>query len=190
MMEFTRRLQFGAFLTHHELMGKGVEVGVMRGAFSQRILDSWEGECLYLVDAWQVLDGWMYVKKVTQQHFDCWYRDTIKAVEKHKSRVKILRMLSVEAAKEIADNSLDFVVIDADHRYESVVADIAAWWPKLRVGGLFTGHDYMDAEPTPKHPIRYGVKQAVDEFAASIHATVNATAEDFPTWWFFKEASP
>jgi predicted alpha/beta hydrolase family esterase len=50
---------------------------------------------------------------------------------------------------------LDFVFIDADHKYESVKADIAAWLPKVRPGGHIAGHDYHSDWP--------GVQKAVDE---------------------------
>lgn len=52
---------------------------------------------------------------------------------------------SVNAAKHQADGSLDFVFIDADHTYESVLADIDAWLPKVRSGGILAGHDYVNA---------------------------------------------
>jgi beta-1,4-mannosyl-glycoprotein beta-1,4-N-acetylglucosaminyltransferase len=52
------------------------------------------------------------------------------------------RMTSVEAAKTYDDNSLDFVFIDADHSYESVKEDIIAWYPKIKPGGIISGHDY------------------------------------------------
>ena len=54
------------------------------------------------------------------------------------------------------DRSLDFVVIDAEHGYESVVADISAWLPKLKQGGVLFGHDYG-------HPRFPGVKRAFDK---------------------------
>lgn len=56
-------------------------------------------------------------------------------------RVHIKRMSTLEAAKLIEDGSLDFVFIDADHSYEAALADIRAWEPKVRAGGLIAGHD-------------------------------------------------
>jgi len=53
---------------------------------------------------------------------------------------------SVEAAAQFNDASVDFVFIDADHSYDAVRADIRAWRPKLRAGGLLAGHDYDRAE--------------------------------------------
>lgn len=48
---------------------------------------------------------------------------------------------------------IDLIYIDADHRYEAVKADIEAWRPHLRPGGIIAGHDYHLA----------GVARAVDE---------------------------
>jgi predicted O-methyltransferase YrrM len=62
---------------------------------------------------------------------------------------------SAESASDFADASLDFIFIDAAHDYDSVVKDLAAWWPKLKTNGIFAGHDY------PWHE----VKQAVTEHA-------------------------
>ena len=53
-----------------------------------------------------------------------------------------IRSLSVEAATQFSDNSLDFVYIDASHEYEDVKADIEAWLPKVKVGGTIAGDDY------------------------------------------------
>lgn len=49
---------------------------------------------------------------------------------------------SLTAAAQFADGTLDFVYIDGAHDYDSVVADLAAWTPKVKPGGLIAGHDY------------------------------------------------
>lgn len=74
--------------------------------------------------------------------------------EIHGERAHLVQMDSVEAARSFADNSLDFVFIDADHSYDAVMADIAAWQPKVKPGGWLGGHDY--------HPKKFpGVVKAV-----------------------------
>ena len=57
-------------------------------------------------------------------------------------RVKVLQMRTVEEAELVEDKSLDFVFIDADHSYSGCLADIKAWTPKVRPGGMVSGHDY------------------------------------------------
>jgi hypothetical protein len=61
---------------------------------------------------------------------------------------------SLEAVQDIPDAAYDYVFLDAAHDYESIRADIDAWWPKIKPGGWLAGHDYTDAE---------GVRRAVDE---------------------------
>jgi len=74
---------------------------------------------------------------------------------------------------DVADGSLDFAFIDANHSYEGASADAAAWFPKVKPGGWLCGHDYGNP--------RWGVQRAVDEFAAKIHLPVE-TDED-RTWF-------
>merc|ERR1740121_1526915 len=61
-------------------------------------------------------------------------------------RAQIVDMDSTMAASTVADGELDFVYLDARHDLAGVVADIRAWWPKVRPGGVFAGHDYVDGE--------------------------------------------
>jgi len=56
--------------------------------------------------------------------------------------IEPMRMPSVTAARLFADESVDFVFIDADHSSEAVRADITAWWPKIKAGGTLAGHDW------------------------------------------------
>jgi len=64
------------------------------------------------------------------------------------------RSTSVAAAETFKDGTLDLVYIDADHKWWSVVQDLAAWWPKVRPGGVMLGHDFhlnplMEREDAP-----------------------------------------
>ena len=68
---------------------------------------------------------------------------------------------SIAAAKSYRNAELDFVFLDADHSYEGVTADIDAWLPKIRPGGILAGHDYVDH--TTANGFVYGVKRAVAE---------------------------
>jgi predicted O-methyltransferase YrrM len=49
---------------------------------------------------------------------------------------------SAEAAGHVPDGSLDLVYIDGDHTKAAFLADVRAWRPKVRPGGLLAGHDY------------------------------------------------
>jgi len=59
-------------------------------------------------------------------------------------------------SKTFKDRSIDMVFLDAAHDYESVKLDLESWYPKLKVGATFGGHDYFWSPD--------GVKRAVDEF--------------------------
>ena len=63
----------------------------------------------------------------------------------------------MEAAREVPDESLDFVYIDADHRFDYVMEDIITWSRKVRPGGIVSGHDYFRFRNT-------GVVPAVDVY--------------------------
>lgn len=60
------------------------------------------------------------------------------------TNIRIVKKMSVNAAASLRGEQFDMVFIDADHRYESVKADIAAWLPLIVPGGLICGHDYDD----------------------------------------------
>lgn len=76
-------------------------------------------------------------------------------------RVTKWKMASTDAARMVAPGSLDFVYIDAGHRYEDVRADIRAWLPKVKPGGLIGGHDYAFGSNAIGK--KYGVVRAVHE---------------------------
>ena len=91
-------------------------------------------------------------------------------------RAQIIKSFSVEAASTIPDGSLDFVFIDALHEYEPVKQDMAAWYPKVRKDGIFSGHDYRWEE----------VGKAVNEFSEANRLDGFFTPADSDIWFFVK----
>lgn len=66
---------------------------------------------------------------------------------------------SLMASKAFANASLAGVFIDAAHDYDSVLADLKAWEPKVKEGGIIAGHD-IDAE---------GVQRALADMGWEYH---------------------
>jgi predicted O-methyltransferase YrrM len=64
-------------------------------------------------------------------------------------------MDSVAAARHSKRETLDLVFVDGGHSAEQVQADIKAWAPKLKPGGLMAFHDAVSVN----HP---GVREALD----------------------------
>jgi hypothetical protein len=67
----------------------------------------------------------------------------------YAERVDIMVSDSVTASSVLAVAAFDLIFIDADHRYQPVVADIVAWRSKVRAGGILCGHD-CESRPTPE----------------------------------------
>lgn len=146
----------------------GVEVGVGRGAYSYIILSNSDLKLLYSIDNWN----------------DAAIRtEAERMLKRFGDRNKILYMTSKEASERFADNSLDFVYIDADHVYESVKQDLKLWYPKVKEGGVFAGHDYVDR--ACKYGV-FGVKLAVNKLINKYNQKLFITKERWPSWYFLK----
>lgn len=66
------------------------------------------------------------------------------------------QMESVTAAGNFENESVDAIFIDASHDYENVLADITAWYPKIKRGGIIGYDDHTTG--------MVGVRKAVKEF--------------------------
>lgn len=117
---------------------RGVEIGVEQGKFAEVLCQANPTGHLTCVDAWQTYGG--YREHVTQSKLDGFFALTKERLQAYD--VSYLRMFSVEAAKMVPDNSLDFVFIDGNHTLEHVIADLSAWTPKVKSGGIISGHDF------------------------------------------------
>jgi hypothetical protein len=124
---------------------RGAEIGVLKGKTLFHCLDACPGLSLIGVDQWIWLPPSEDGGSETYEKFDmhCLRAHVMERAKTYGNRCTILEGDSAAMAAHVADASLDYVFIDASHTYESVKRDIAAWAPKVRLGGMVTGHDWQ-----------------------------------------------
>lgn len=152
---------------------KGVEIGVSWG---QNIVDYCKaGLEIYGIDPWEDSEEIPYRKIISipgeyGQTVCGVYRLAKERTEKYPN-CKLIRKRSIDAAKDFANRSLDFVYIDASHDFKDIATDLAIWCHKVKKGGVIAGHDYYSTRNIRQ--IRY-VRYIVDAFAK---------AYDFENFW-------
>ena len=107
---------------------------------------------------------------------DSSYAEFMNKVAPYGDRYLHHKKTSDDAASDFEDESMDFIFIDGLHTYDQVLKDCTNYYPKLKKGCLFCGHDYKTIA---------GVNIAVNEFAliAGINA-VNVMKQD--VWYWIK----
>jgi predicted O-methyltransferase YrrM len=142
----------------------GAEIGCFEGKTTNYLLKRCQDLTIYAVDLWEWRPELFGDRERELQHLrnhEAIKREFDRKTRSYGKRVKVLQGISWEMAKHVADESLDFVFIDADHGYEAVKKDILAWVPKVHERGIISGHD-IDWE---------GVKQACDELLPGYRKT-------------------
>lgn len=151
----------------------GIEVGADDGTTSVHILSNVPGSILHCVDPYHFYVDWngnhMNDRAETFAKFK---RDT----EQFGDRVILHHKMSDDAVDEFEDNAYDFIFIDGLHTYEQVIKDCRNYWPKIKSGGIFAGHDYS---------VIPAVNKAVHEFMQEVgQDEVFTTAND--VWYWIK----
>lgn len=121
------------------------EIGVFQGGNALRLLKM-PLKQLFLIDPYKAYNQYESAKiAYVQAQLDEAKEIMLARIVAHplKDKVKLIIKDSVEASKEFEDNSLDYVYIDGNHSYGSVIKDLNAWYPKIKKGRFLAGHDYM-----------------------------------------------
>lgn len=98
-----------------------------------------------------------------------------------------MRMFFSDALTHFPDEFFDFIYVDAyAHTGQDGGKIFEDWYPKLKPGGIFSGHDY-DKEAWPE------TVAAVDTFAGGLSKNVNFVPVNtsnrhdlFPSWYIIK----
>eukprot|EP00434_Breviolum_minutum_P030960 symbB.v1.2.027380.t1/scaffold2805.1/size71130/7 len=149
------------------------EVGVFMANTSVSLLSLFEDLRMLLVDPSQS----QALEEFYVSPFSI-FTAAMEATQPLRRRATAVLQTSRAAAAWMRPDFLDMVFLDGDHRYESVMDDIKAWWPKLRSGGVLAGHDFAVNFP--------GVVQAAMDFALSQNLRLFMAPE---IWWIFKDRS-
>lgn len=144
--QVVNRLSTGStFVEVGSWKGKSIAFFVVEAVNSGKTI-----EC-YSVDTWEGSSEHADYDILKNDGLFNLFKSNIEPIQEH---IKYIRKPSLLAAEDFADDSIDSVFIDAAHDYDNVKADIQAWIPKVKSGGLIMGHDYLSS----------GVKKAVDEY--------------------------
>ena len=141
----------------------GAEIGVKEGRFVQHMLKVFPDLTMYAVDPWEAQPKGN--ETYLDWNFNLIYNQYKTRTAPYADRVIELREYSQTAAEKVKDRSLDFVFLDAQHDYESIKQDIKLWSPKVKRGGLLSGHDHDDKFP--------GVVRAVGELVKDRNLAAN-----------------
>lgn len=144
--------------------GVGVEVGVEAGKFSSAILSLGRVAHLYSIDPWVPVPNF-YSEATALQAFHL----ATSRLTAFLPRSTVLRQDARIAVQGFPDESLDFVYIDSSHEFDETHDEILCWYPKLKPGGILSGHDYANGPE---------VRRAVDLFAALNGLIAETTEKD------------
>lgn len=164
---------------------EAVEVGVLTGLYSSQILRRLSPRILHLVDPWERQSRREYsdFHTWTQGRWNIARRACERRLQKFSDRVVFHQAKSIDIVEEFGDGSLDFVYLDGNHRYSSVLEDLEAWVKKVRRGGILAGHDFGFSEEDAAH-MHPDVRRAVREFCASMGYTFFLTRDNNQSYYF------
>ena len=172
---------FKQLLTKKNLIG--CEIGVQNGENAQELLNNLSINTIYLVDQWKAYTEVNQEEKdmgyTNQKIVNRWKYSTINRFDKNKQVVIIIGN-SDKTSYLFNTEILDFVYIDANHRFKNVYEDLVNWYPSLKRGGLFCGHDI-----THKY-FGEDIQKALDMFINNynINTNINYIQDD---WYFIKK---
>jgi len=159
----------------------GIEIGTNRADLTLAILSATPHSFVYTIDPWKhedvsnLLPGdELFESGLPQSYHDLNREETKKRllIPEYKDRVEIIPLKSSEAVERFTPNSYDFVWIDGNHSKSAITSDLELYYPLVKEGGIFGGHDYLCV-----HPLTEIIKE---KFGDKI-----ITGDDF-TWWVIK----
>jgi hypothetical protein len=140
---------------------RGAEIGVAEGKFSEVLCKVNPDLHLLCVDPWHSYKSNPQSKTKEKDEFA--YRETQRRLAPYPN-VKLDMRLSMDAVRDVDDESLDFVNIDGHHGFRYVMLDLLHWSMKARSGGVILLDDYIYLD---RKRWGSGVVEAVQAFTSA-----------------------
>jgi len=152
----------------------GIEIGVERGGSAFNLLENSDVKILYLIEPYLPytdLEGEHVCDEHCQKNNKKICLDTLK----NFTNFQLIEKSSDEAFNFFEDESLDYIFIDGLHTYEQCYKDMENYYPKLKKGGLFYGHDFTYVSK---------VREAVENFSKKVNKEIENCKND--VWYWIK----
>lgn len=176
----SHRDQLGAHLAKAGFAGKIVEVGTLYGAFASVLARSFPGQVV-CVDPWANQPQDVYHDGANHLDMEGVYQQAKATLEPMGCR--LIRAYSLAGAAQFKDGELDAVYLDGNHALQAVRDDIAAWWPKVKIGGIVSGHDFFTRyDKDTNSDAQTAVMELADRLDQRPHVTWCTS------WYFVKTA--
>lgn len=117
----------------------GIEIGVCCGVSTEFLCKNLANlKILFAVDNYPTYIDWDGTKLTDERQ---------KVIKEHAqqrlakySNIKLIYEKSSKFSETLPNNLVDFIFIDGDHSYNSIINDLNNYWPKVKSGGVFAGH--------------------------------------------------
>lgn len=130
----------------------GLEIGCYAGESTEQFLRSQRFSKFYCIDPWTTGYDENDISSKTNDIAEIEFDKRISIY----NNVEKIKNFSYNVYNKIENNTLDFIYIDGDHRYNAVLNDIKQYYNKVKDNGIISGHDFLYTWPQ--------VQQAVMEF--------------------------
>jgi hypothetical protein len=141
----------------------GAEIGVLRGEFSQVIMEVVQPKKLYLIDPWWLLGEkeWSWLTTQNNSVFDA-VIGIMRQFETELTEGRVVLQIAdaLELLPTFPDHHFDWVYLDTTHAYDQTVAELTLLKQKVKSDGIIAGDDWFE-DSTELH---HGVCRAVREF--------------------------
>lgn len=156
----------------------GAEIGAGDGDYELSFLSELDIDLVFLIDPYIAFEnlGRVWMLETVRK----WEEAAHINLDKYKHKIKWIKEKSIDAAKFITDNSLDFVYVDGNHSYEFVAEDISLYYPKLKIGGLLSGHDYHYKS------VNKAVNEFINKQKLKLHTENFVNGKTNCDWWTWK----